>query len=53
VPLVDTLSVELADSLAWSSRTAGSRIALDLLGNPLTESEIMPEYPSRLVSVTV
>jgi len=52
-PVVVTLSLEVTEPSLVRCTELGPRLPVEFLGNPLSESEIMPPYPSTLVTVTV
>jgi hypothetical protein len=52
-PLVVTLSVEVAEPPLERLTELGPRLPVEFLGSPLSESEIMPSYPSTLATLMV
>jgi len=52
-PVVVTPSLEVDELPLERLTELGSRLPVEFLGSPLSESKIMPSYPSKLVTVTV
>lgn len=52
-PVVVTFSFEVTEAPLVRCTELGPRLPVEFLGSPLSEREIMPSYPSKLVTVTV